>query len=107
MVEQPCEFFLNPFGSGCNVRTQDPENFDEEVKSLVTAWRIYSYQAKINDEIWKSPENLMSKKNTAVFQAAHHFPFIWLLQDIPMPSSSHLSVTGMRFQDEKRLIAEA
>ena len=26
-------------GSGCNVRTQDPENFDEEVKSLVTAWR--------------------------------------------------------------------
>ena len=25
--------------SGCNVRTQDPENFDEEVKSLVTAWR--------------------------------------------------------------------
>ena len=26
--------------SGCNVRTQDPENFDEEVKSLVTAWRI-------------------------------------------------------------------
>ena len=29
-----------PVGSGCNVRTQDPENFDEEVKSLVTAWRI-------------------------------------------------------------------
>ena len=29
---------MNPFGSGCNVRTQDPENFDEEVKSLVTAW---------------------------------------------------------------------
>ena len=26
-------------GSGCNVRTQDPENFDEEVKSLVSAWR--------------------------------------------------------------------
>ena len=24
--------------SGCNVRTQDPENFDEEDKSLVTAW---------------------------------------------------------------------
>ena len=24
--------------SGCNVRTQDPENFDEEVKSLVSAW---------------------------------------------------------------------
>ena len=32
--------FFRPFGSGCNVRTQDPENFDEEVKSLVTAWRI-------------------------------------------------------------------
>ena len=27
--------------SGCNVRTQDPENFDEEVKSLVTAWRFF------------------------------------------------------------------
>ena len=26
------------FGSVCKVRTQDPENFDEEVKSLVTAW---------------------------------------------------------------------
>ena len=26
--------------SGCNVRTQDPENFDEEVKSLVTAWPV-------------------------------------------------------------------
>ena len=25
--------------SVCKVRTQDPENFDEEVKSLVTAWR--------------------------------------------------------------------
>ena len=30
----------SPSGSGCNVRTQDPENFDEEVKSLVTAWRM-------------------------------------------------------------------
>ena len=26
-------------GSVCKVRTQDPENFDEEVKSLVTAWK--------------------------------------------------------------------
>merc|ERR1711972_1252816 len=26
-------------GSVCYVWTQDPENFDEEVKSLVTAWR--------------------------------------------------------------------
>ena len=26
-------------GSVCKVRTQDPENLDEEVKSLVTAWR--------------------------------------------------------------------
>ena len=25
--------------SVCKVRTQDPENFDEEVKSLLTAWR--------------------------------------------------------------------
>ena len=35
-------------GSGCNVCTKDPENFDEEVKSLVTAccsvdWK-YSYE---------------------------------------------------------------
>jgi hypothetical protein len=29
--------------SGCNVCTKDPENFDEEVKSLVTACR-FSYQ---------------------------------------------------------------
>jgi len=36
--------------SGCNVRTQDPENFDEEVKSLVTAWRIYSFHPGIRDE---------------------------------------------------------
>ena len=27
----------NHLGSVCKVRTQDPENFDEEVKSLVTA----------------------------------------------------------------------
>ena len=31
---------VTPSRSGCNVRTQDPENFDEEVKSLVTAWRF-------------------------------------------------------------------
>ena len=29
-----------PVGSVCKVETQDPENFDEEVKSLVTAWLI-------------------------------------------------------------------
>ena len=29
-------------GIVCKVRTQDPENFDEEVKSLVTAWRPQS-----------------------------------------------------------------
>lgn len=28
--------------SVCKVRTQDPENFDEEVKSLVTAWNSSS-----------------------------------------------------------------
>ena len=31
-------FPVTVFGSVCKVRTQDPENFDEEVKSLVTAW---------------------------------------------------------------------
>ena len=33
-------FSLRSLGSVCKVRTQDPENFDEEVKSLLTAWRI-------------------------------------------------------------------
>ncbi len=28
---------FDSLGSVCKVRTQDPENFDEEVKSLVTA----------------------------------------------------------------------
>ena len=32
--------------SGCNVRTQDPENFDEEVKSLVTAWQSSLHMAR-------------------------------------------------------------
>ena len=27
-------------GSVCKVRTQDTDNFDEEVKSLVSAWRL-------------------------------------------------------------------
>jgi len=30
--------FLFSKGIVCKVRTQDPENFHEEVKSLVTAW---------------------------------------------------------------------
>lgn len=30
-------------GSVCKVKTQYPENFDEEVKSLVTAWRLIPY----------------------------------------------------------------
>ena len=39
LVYQPLKGNKGNGGSGCNVRTQDPENFDEEVKSLVTAWR--------------------------------------------------------------------
>ena len=31
---------VNGFGDVCKLRTQDPENFDEEVKSLVSAWWI-------------------------------------------------------------------
>ena len=34
--KQPCPQGL-VFGIVCKVRTQDPENFDEEVKSLLTA----------------------------------------------------------------------
>ena len=30
-------------GNVCKVRTQDPENYVEEVKSLVSAWRIASH----------------------------------------------------------------
>jgi len=29
-------------GSVCKVRTQEPENFDEEVKFLVSAWYLMS-----------------------------------------------------------------
>ena len=30
-------------GNVCKVRTQDPENYVEEVKSLVSAWRIVNH----------------------------------------------------------------
>ena len=30
-------------GCVCKLRTQDPENFDEEVKSLVSAWRSFIF----------------------------------------------------------------
>ena len=43
LVYQPLKGNKGNGGSGCNVRTQDPENFDEEVKSLVTAWRSVSF----------------------------------------------------------------
>ena len=33
-----CLFIIILHGIVCKVRTQDPENFHEEVKSLVTAW---------------------------------------------------------------------
>ena len=35
------DFTWDRQGIVCKVRTQDPENFHEEVKSLVTAWWIY------------------------------------------------------------------
>jgi hypothetical protein len=35
-----CWLFIKSQGSVCKVRTKDPENYDEEVKSLVTAWRL-------------------------------------------------------------------
>ena len=37
--ERAIEIWYKWIGSVCKVRTQDPENFDEEVKSLVTAWK--------------------------------------------------------------------
>ena len=44
--------------SGCNVRTQDPENFDEEVKSLVTAWQ--SSQKRGTYPVSESKDELLS-----------------------------------------------
>ena len=35
-IKQQRNVFIK--GIVCKVRTQDPENFDEEVKSLATAW---------------------------------------------------------------------
>ena len=42
--------FLITFGIVCKVRTQQAENFDEEVKSLVSAWcsNPNEIKAKIN-----------------------------------------------------------
>ena len=42
----------NLWRSGCNVCTKDPENFDEEVKSLVTACRVTS---ESSNRPWKIP----------------------------------------------------
>ena len=42
--------------SGCNVRTQDPENFDEEVKSLVTAWQSSLHMARRLQDMLTSGE---------------------------------------------------
>jgi hypothetical protein len=39
MALQGLVLTFDSLGSVCKVRTQDPENLDEEVKSLVTAWR--------------------------------------------------------------------
>ena len=39
-------FFL--YGSVCKVNTQDPENFDEELKSLVTAWLTLGKAASLS-----------------------------------------------------------
>ena len=36
VLTDACSLLL--FGGVCKVNTQDPENFDEELKSLVTAW---------------------------------------------------------------------
>ena len=42
-------------GSVCKVRTKDPENYDEEVKSLVTAWRLSRLVSSIGQaEAWTS-----------------------------------------------------
>ena len=37
-------------GSVCKVNTQDPENFDEELKSLVTAWQTLSFYLSFERE---------------------------------------------------------
>ena len=54
-------------GCVCKVRTKDPENFDEEVKSLVTAWRsnvfrIASYNHSSSVSILSSDTSSVSWK---------------------------------------------
>ena len=75
-------------GSVCKVRTQDPENFDEEVKSLVTAWLMTSssshrsihlllvfLSSKWNGElIGKNPEPVTVEPN------GHSFSFGYIMK---------------------------
>jgi hypothetical protein len=52
------------WGSVCKVRTQDPENFDEEVKSLVTAWfSLYSYPLLNWTQAWLKKNESWTKHN--------------------------------------------
>ena len=51
-------------GSVCKVRTQDAENFDEEVKSLVSAWRsVTSSSVKLSQP--RVPSSLLPPRKRA------------------------------------------
>jgi len=86
----PVNRFFLVLGSVCKVRTQDPENFDEEVKSLVTAWHkdsqklFSSYQIhkenpletrqimSLTNYLWSCVVSLLSKGTTLIrFQTQH------------------------------------
>ena len=43
------------------VKTQDPENFDEEVKSLVTAWWLMKNKMEEDDDKINSREQPMMR----------------------------------------------
>ena len=55
---------FDSLGSVCKVRTQDPENLDEEVKSLVTAWRsqIHEHMPGTTKDFQAKPGDLFIYK---------------------------------------------
>ena len=52
-------FSLSFEGSVCKVRTQDPENIDEEVKSLVTVWLVRPLHLHVLLVLVQGPNRLL------------------------------------------------
>jgi len=67
-------------GSVCKVRTQDPENFDEEVKSLVTAWLMLTTSSSMCYDSRKlSFGDVRSCRNTVSSWVSRPLSTIWFL----------------------------